>query len=316
MSRIFKYMNDNIEYFTGWYKQKQNDDDVVLRLSYNNATYKGALRFNNKLDNPVFQGFNGNEWVTFNSTKGPKGDTGIDFNNTINLVNLNTNNDNEGLLFPDDDLYINEENDAQNNIFIKGITSEKYILNNKEYNSINIKNNNKTISLDTMCKPYNWDFSNLNINELKSTKDDLKFKAYGKVVLYRVAKNNIITKGQIVTLTECDNKICIKPFTYTTSFNKFIDNDLVLGVALEDGLEDQICSVCTEGITTVKCTNNNTDDYINDTNIKLGNIGLLNNDGFIFKSLIKPKSDYIQVGRFLENNNTPSNNYCLFYIKN
>lgn len=311
MSRIFKYINDQVDYLTGWYRVR-NNEDVTLRLSNNNSEFSGSLRFNNNLPIPIFQGYDGSKWVDFNAVKGDRGDKGTDFNETITLTNLkNEKSSNIGNLFSSNYLDKNE-------ICIRSLESGVYNLNNKFHHCLDIKDNNNGVSLTVNSRPHIWNLSNVDLINLKSNKEDLIFKCYGSIVKYQVAQDEIINKGQVVTLDLSNNKLCIKKFSIDDDYNEFIDSNFVVGVALQDCLEGQSCLVCTEGITTVKVSPSYSSNYLNDNEIKFGSIGLINENSCLFKSLIKPKGDYIKLGWFLEEKNTndTENQYYLFYVKN
>lgn len=305
MTRVFNYINNGIGYLTGWYRYKKGDDDVALRLSNNNASYPGVIRFNNSLQNPVFQGYNGDKWVDFNAIKGDKGDKGDNFDKLIKLENLGNCN-----LFPTSEI-------TNNTISIKGIEGSNIIINGENNKNIEVNELHETLHIVGNALPYNWDLSNIDIKKMKSNKDDILFKAYGDVSLYQVANDKIISKGQLVCLTLSNNKICIKPFDGDRNTSEFLRESHIIGIALEDKFEGQCCKVCTNGITTVKVSKHSCDDFINDSVIKFNSIGLVNSNNMISKALVKPKEEFIKVGYFMEDLNIEGVvwDYCLFFIK-
>lgn len=314
MSRIFKSLTNTKDYLTGWYREHKNDDDVVLRLSNNDAQYSGTVRFNNATQNPTFQGFDGNEWVDFNAVKGDKGDKGDDFNEIVKLENLGTNNkSNSGRLFPPQYSTL-----PDNTIPIRTLQGGLVDLNGGFLPTMIIKEESDSLILTSTPQPYIWDFSNIDIASIKSNKEQDCFKAYGTIKKFQVGQDEIINKGQLVSLILSNNKICIKTVKSTAeNMTEFIDNIQIIGIALEDKLEGQSCRVCTDGITTVRVSRNSSTNYINDNEVKFGSIGLLNNKGMISKALIKPKGDCKRIGYFMENINLSSSDYhyCLFNVK-
>ena len=50
----------------GWYRINKNN--VALKVANSNLNLKGEIRFNTNTNN--FEGYNGNQWVTFNCEKG------------------------------------------------------------------------------------------------------------------------------------------------------------------------------------------------------------------------------------------------------
>lgn len=319
MSRVFNIKSNIIEYVTGWYQNK-NENDVTLRISNNNTEIIGSLRLNTNISPPIFQGYNGRNWVDFNASRGLKGESSnkFDINLCINKLgcenNENNNNNNKGYIIDSDTYFVN------NQLFfdVKPIISSKVLRNGEFINSIDIINNEENIILKPNFVPHVEDLSNIKIYDIKSNPTDQTFKSVCTTKKYKVLEDEIVSKGQIVSLEIQNNGLFIKPANYNKQLNLFRNNIVCVGVALQDCLGGQECLVCTKGITTVKLSQNIPIEYTSDCDINSKDNGLLSSDGFLFKSVIKPSVDYINCGYFLENCQTELNEtndkYVLFYV--
>ena len=317
MSRVFNIKSNIIEYVTGWYQNK-NENDVTLRISNNNTEIIGSLRLNTNISPPIFQGYNGSNWVDFNASRGLKGESNnkIDTNLSINKLccENNENNNNKGYIIDSNTYSVN------NQLFfdVKPIISSKVLKNGEFINSIDIINNEENIMLKPNFVPHVEDLSNIKIYDIKSNSTDIIFKSLGTNKKFKVFENEIVSKGQIVSIEIQNNGIFIKSANYDKQLNLFRNNIVCIGVALQDCLGGQECLVCTKGITTVKLSQNIPIEYTSDCDVNCKDYGLLSSDGFLFKSVIKPSIDYINCGYFLENCeielNDTNDKYVLFYV--
>lgn len=317
MSRIFSIKKNISDYVTGWYQSK-NENDVTLRVSNNNTNLLGSIRLNTNLEPPVFQGYNGLEWVNFNAVRIVDGKVEIPTTSSIlkinNSISYDSNEENTGYIIEPRNINLNEPNSLN----FRKLTSEKIEINGKMKDLIKIKNENEKIILSYEPQPYIIDNSNIDLNNLKSSDSDIISKYKGSIQKYTVYPDEIISKGQFVCLKKYNNNYYIKPVTYKNKLNLFKDNILVIGVALQNCLGEQQCLVCTEGITTVKISKDIPLEYTSDSDIYYSNYGLLSKDGFVFKSITKPSFDYINCGYFMEDIKITDSNesqYCLFYVK-
>ena len=317
---------------TGFYSVK-NSNTLHLRIQESKHNIEGIIRLNKSNKNEyVFEGYNGSKWVQFNAKQGEKGDTGNNFSNLFKFENclescskLNYNNNNSGFIFKT--LELNEDNSKNNLqdktvIEVRSLSSNYFTINNIKFKSIDIKTKDKEILLNPLPQPFNWDFTNLNIKNMKSDDMDERFKAYGDVSKWSVKPNEQIYKGQAVRLINNNNQLQVIPLTYSPSINLNLFNNPkeFLGIALEDSSGKDNIDVCTKGITTIRC--NIDESFISNefmTNIHINQIGLsgiVSGCGFIFNSPIKPLNDFVKAGYFLETGKiTENTNYFLFFIE-
>ena len=201
---------------TGFYSTK-NSSVLNLRIQESPHELEGIVRLNKENpDEYIFEGYNGQKWVQFNTQKGEKGDTGDAFSKLFKFENINNSSikiedeqiidNNQGLIFKT--LELNEENiqDNDNNndnnqsksptqtiIKVRSLKSGTFELNNNYKNSINIKTKNNEIILNPNSQPFTWNFSNLNLDDLKTNLVDFqdinkKLKCYGRTSIWRVKK--------------------------------------------------------------------------------------------------------------------------------
>lgn len=307
MSRTFKIVNSEINQ-SGWYKTN-HEDNVTLCITNSNKQLAGAIRFNDTIDAPQFEGYDGIQWVPFNATKGDKGDKGDNFSQIVKLSNMEGG---EGQLFQHNSIDLSSGNDIIN---IRTLKSGSIILNEEENPTMEITNEYGCVKLNSLSQPHNWSFVDKNIDQLKSKNDEHSvFKCYGETSTWTTSSK--IHKGQAVRIVNKSNKICIEPLIFQGIPNKFRQNISVLGIAIEDADANKTCKVCTRGITTVRCTNDIINHYMGDGDVaQPGLPGLVSNNGFIFNCKVKPSVDYISAGYFIESGPIADNNkYALFYV--
>jgi len=330
MSKLIPTILTNPNYATntldtekaGWYQIHPNSSNIALRLNYSNIGLNGEIRLNNTVSPAIFQGNNGSEWVTFNATQGIQGSPGQDFSNAVNFNNLGENAAvgqvvELGSIFESTSLNISQN---LNNVNIRSLQGSSYVINsNLSVTSIELTQNSNVITINSKSLPYNWDFTGT-----KNTVSNLKniTTGWGETSIWIVKTGGSpVSRGQTVRLTKenTTSNIVIEPLIYTnlTNVNPFIIPFTMLGIATEDAIAGGTCSVCTKGITTVKCTNNVTADFTRSDSVSnVGIIGLVGKDGFIFNNTnSSPRVNYIKAGYFLESGNVASNgSYCLFYV--
>ena len=222
------------------------------------------------------------------------------------------------------------------NINFRSLKSINNKFNGIENNSIVITQDDNYLNLRPTPHPYIWNFTNNktndsffgedneiysnNISQLKSSIDDVKFKAYGSVSKF--LSRDSIKKGMAVCFSNEDGKLFVK--LYNTDIDT--DTDILekngiafLGIALNDAEyneEDKIekpCYICNRGITTVKLANES-------TNYNCGSYGILNfstTKGCIFNPGTNDIISNVPIaGYFLEDNNSGTNQeYVLFYVQ-
>ena len=328
-------LGHNDRHITGFYTTK-NSRMLNLRIQESNHCIDGIVRLNktNK-DEYVFEGYNGKRWVKFNAQQGEKGDTGDNFSkyfkfeNTTNIKhNSDINSDNYGYIFKTLELETNKNNsissDEKTIINIRTINSGKYVINDREYTSMDIKTIDNEIILKPNPQPFKWNFSNTRLSEYKSDINDDKFKAYGKTSIWKVKADITIQKGQAVRLDYKleDDNLVILPINYSpnVSLNLFNNPKQFLGIALEDSQGKDSIEICTYGITTIKCNIDETcisSEFMNNNNItEIGLCGLVSSCGLIFNSPIKPLNDFIKAGYFLETSEiSEEHQYLLFFVE-
>ena len=298
MSRVFDFngIQDPSKVPAGWYQEKNSpNSQASLLIGSSNHNISGIMRFNGS----EFQGFNGDQWVTFNSTKGDKGDKGTDFNSIVKLLNVGNGN---GKLFPSNILDVNSEPTLRCRTLISGETK----INNTVINTLNIDTVDNTVILTPIPQPMTWNCTNIN----KMITNNGSLCAYGDVSIWKVLPNTKVYRGQAVRITG-DAGQYIEPLTYQMPINPFKKNLSFLGIALEDGDGDgdgdgdDSCDlnnikVCTRGITAIKLSETIPKEFINSVELRdCGLPGIIAPDGFIFNSPVKPMGEYIQAGVFL-----------------
>ena len=331
MSKLIPSILTNPNYATnsldtekaGWYQIEPKSSNVALRVNYSDIGLSGEVRLNNTVSPPIFQGNNGSAWVTFNATQGVQGPAGQDFTNAVNFNNLGANSAVEstvalGSVFASTLVDISQ---SLSNVNIRSLQGSSYIVNsNLTVTSTELTQNSNVITINSKPLPYNWDFSGTQ-NTLTNLKNITT--GWGETSKWIVKTGgSSVSRGQAVRITRetATSNLVIQPITYTTltSISPFTTPLNILGIATEDASAGGTCSVCTKGITTVKCTNSSTSDFTrNDSVSDVGIIGLVGKDGFIFNNTKSvPTVNYIKAGYFLESGSVASNgSYCLFYVE-
>lgn len=291
MSRLFN-MDENKKsfssYLTGWFKHK-NKDDVTLRITHNDTQLPGSLRFNKY--NAVFQGFNGNNWVDLNASKGDKGDIGEGFKGHLKLDKIG-----DGInLFRDDILNLSVGNNDLNDSTVLKVRSLKggtVSLNEDDDGSI---------QLNSIPQPFTWDNSGKTIEELKEN------IPYGDTSIFTVVKGEC-EKGQVVIYKLMSDK---KTFGIAPCNSFGPDEEpFICGVAINNAKEGENCTVCTHGITIVKISSNIGNRNYHEPEITFGDIGYLGQDGKLFNSYKKD----IKIGTFMEEGEFNSDDEILFFV--
>jgi hypothetical protein len=326
-----KYATNNIDtHKAGWYQIQPNNSNIALRVSNTNIGLSGEIRLNTTESPYVFQGNTGSGWVNFNSTTGPMGPSGKDFTKSVNFNNLSSNTSlgttvELGNIFAT--TYANVESNISN-VNIRSIQGSTYTINsNLTVNSIILKQNSNVITIHSEPIPYKWDFtgSQNTVSYLKNSSNisDISYgSGYGEISKWIVKSDTNVYRGQAVKLTKDinTNNIVITPITYTTltNINIFTTPFNMLGIATEDAYGGNTCNVCTKGITTIKCTDQTTTDFIRSNDISnIGIPGLVGKDGFIFNNTQSQiPVIYINAGYFLESGLgiSSNGNYSLFYV--
>jgi len=316
-----KSLDDNL---TGFYASK-NASQLNLRIQETDKELDGIIRLNKSSSSSeyVFEGYNGTKWVQFNAQKGETGDEGINKLNTYQFQNIDTDTDTDtGLIFKN----VEEQGDNKK-VYFRNLVStpSNYNEGQMSMNTINITTTSDNIVLKSNPQPYNWDISDLSISDMKTIPTTTtSFKCYGDISIIKVKVGVSIERGQFVSLEEENNKLVCVPFNYEGTLNLFMNPISVYGVALET-IDTSISNtnnktklkVCVRGITTVKYCEDNSkidDNLMSLKQVdKVGTIGLLSKNGYVFNCPIKPNTgiDYIKVGTFIE---TGEKDYYLFNV--
>ena len=308
----------------GWYQIQPSSSNVALRVSNSNIGLSGEIRLNTKVSPHIFQGNNGSGWVSFNATRGPTGPSGKDFTNVVKFNNL-TSNSSPGSTVSLATLFATSSaNVAANisNVNIRSLQGSSYTINsNLSINTISLTQNSNVITIHSTPVPYTWDFSGSH-NTVSYLKNSGNGYSWGETSKWIVQTGSTVYKGQSVRLTQdtTTSNIVIIPITYTTltGLNQFTTPFTMLGIATETASGGSSCNVCTKGITTVKCTNQSTNDFTRSNDVSnVGIPGLVGKDGFIFNNTqSQPPVIYINAGYFLESGTgvSSNSNYALFYV--
>ena len=266
---------------SGWYKER-GSSSKTLRIGDSNLMMTGTIRFNESEN--IFQGFNGDEWVTFNATQGPTGHPGQNASQEFYFTNLPADYDSltDG---PRGEIY---SSSGTSNVYLRSIQGGIVDINAGLTSlSLNIENTDDYVKITPKPQPYVWDFTvNNNISYLKSVVTDTKFKAFGKIGKWIVKAGQTIKAGMAVRLAVSINNLqmVIEPFTYGSlnDYNQSSNQTGLgfLGIALENKSAGQSCEVCTEGITTALIGENNS--ISSKSAIGPGLYAFLNSNGTIF----------------------------------
>jgi hypothetical protein len=297
-SRIFnapkyKHQEKDDDKFCGWYKYG-NLNQVALRVGDSDIGLDGEIRFNRKTKQ--FEGYNGNQWMILDSSKGNEGKPGKDFNEVIKFVCDETLDG--GFIISPTEL---DTSIQASTVKVRKVVSGKHTINNHTKLDIDIKETDNNLKISVNSKPYIWNYGNINIDDLSILNSDGSLKCYGEVALFQASED--IKRGQIVQIVVSSNKIAVKPLAYNNNGNApnlFGEAINIAGIALSDTKPKHNCMVCVKGITSVLVSNESTYLQI-DNNIKDGNNGLANFEGKVVKTNRKPLYPYIKVGQFIGN---------------
>jgi len=304
----------------GWYKDR-GSSAKSLRLNDSDLMMSGIVRFNRSNNN--FQGYNGSEWVNFNATQGEPGPAGTDASETFTFVNLPDGEENEGQIYKEV---------SGTDIHLRTLRSGTFDLNAGITNvdAININKGSDYLTLTPTPRPYVWDFSTnetSSITFLKSSIEDIKFKAFGQVSKWKVKSGSTITAGSAVRITlsvsgsgynESSSYLVIEPYIYSSLVQETREGAGFLGIALENKTSGQACEVCTDGITTVVLgdgdgAGNQTSGNINGP----GAYGFVGYDGKVYNESISTgiSANTPVAGYWLERGGFTTGAEVLFYVK-
>jgi hypothetical protein len=337
MSQLRPSININPTYATnnidngqaGWYQITPNASNLALRVGTSNIGITGEIYFNSSNATPVFQGYDGSQWVDFNATVGPQGPPGLDFTNAVNFNNLGANTA-PGVIVTRGEIFESTFVDVSasiSNVNLRTLESGSHTVNsNLAIQSMTFSQNSNVITMTNNPLPYTWDFSttvNNNLDYLKNSSSDSNYFSWGDTSRWIVKTGSSITKGQAVRLTNDSpsSNIVITPVTYTSliGIDPFNTPFNMLGIATQTVTSGQTCNVCVKGITTVLCTNDvNPSEFIRSDSVpNVGLDGIVGKDGGIFRNTTpSPTVTYIRAGYFLESGASvgANGNYALFYV--
>jgi hypothetical protein len=315
----------------GWYQITPTTSNLALRVSTSNIGLAGEIQFTSNSGNLVFQGYNGNSWVDFNSTVGPQGAPGLDFTNVVHFNNL-TANATPGITVPLGQIFATTEaNVAANlsNVNIRAIAGGiNQVNSNLAVQSLLVSQNSNVITLTAQSIPYTWQMesSNGSVGYLKNATTNANYYGWGETSIWTVKPGKTVVKGQAVRLDSYtgggSSNVVITPMSYTTLTGATPYNTPMnmLGVALNNANGGETCKVCTRGISTVLCTSNTTTDFTATSSVSsVGLDGLVGRDGGIFCNTLPPATiNYFpRAGYFLEAGLTAATagGYALFYVE-
>jgi hypothetical protein len=337
MSILKPTININPQYATnqtdthqaGLYQISPNNSNLIVRVNTSsNIGLSGEIQLNTSITPPIFQGYNGLNWIDFNATQGLQGIPGQDFTNAVNFNNLGLPGDTNvnvaiGSIFASTFVDVSQ---SISNVDIRSLQGGSHIVNsNLSIQSLTLSQNSNIITLQPQPLPYKWDFSGSNntISLLKNSPIDTINYSWGETSKWIVKQGSTVSKGQAVRITRetTTSNIVIIPITYTTlsGVSPFSSPMNMLGIATQNANSGESCIVCTKGITTVLCTSNITTDFIASTDVAVVGIdGIVGKDGGVFCNTTPvPMVDYIRAGYFLESGVGVANNgnYSLFYVE-
>jgi hypothetical protein len=328
LSRTPEAPINNGQINSGWYKER-GSNSKTLRISNSNLMMPGTIRFNETTT--TFQGFNGNDWVTFNAEQGPTGDPGLNASQLFNFINLP-----EDYNILDDgmrgEIY---ESSGTTNVYLRSLQSGIVDINaGLTALSLNIENDMNYVKLTPQPQPYVWDFTtNNNISYLKSLVSDTKFKAFGKISKWIVKSDKTILAGSAVRISLESpgfTQMVIEPFTYTNLSDLNLQSKQsglgFLGISLENKSGGESCEVCTEGITTAIMGEYSVSPITSISGVNSGLYAFVNSNGTVFTpNNLTSMNSFISLvaGYWLENKtityytsgSVTNNNLGLFYVK-
>ena len=296
----------------GWYEDR-GVNNPTLRLADSNLILTGVVKLNKTTAPYKFQGYDGANWVDFNSTQGATGSNGRSFNDVVNFNNVGSG---QGNVFKT--TLINSGNDT---VQVRSLTEGTFNLNAgvTSQKAIDITQSTDTITLAPRPQPYMWNFaSNNTINDLKSSVSDTKFKAWGTTSRWIVRDGKTVKKGEPVRIYGNDSVLRIEPFTYSTTPSCIAAGFSYLGISLQDVSGASNCDVCTQGITTVICGEaSGSDSPTSNTNIAgVGAYGFINRAGRVYNPSAEPTTNHVRAGYFLQSGvKANDNSSVLFYVK-
>jgi hypothetical protein len=328
LSRTPEAPINNYQINSGWYKER-GSNSKTLRISNSNLMMPGTIRFN---ETPTtFQGFNGNDWVTFNAVQGPPGDPGLNASQLFNFINLpeEYNILDDG---PRGEIY---ESSGTTNVYMRSIQSGIIDINaGLTAMSLNIENDTNYVKLTPQPQPYVWDFTtNNNISYMKSLVSATKFKAFGKISKWIVKSDKTILAGSAVRISLESpgfTQMVIEPFTYTNLSDFNLQSNQTglgfLGISLENKLGGESCEVCTEGVTTAIMGEYSISPITSKSSVNAGQYAFVNSNATVFTpNNLTSMNTFISLvaGYWLEKttitfytSGTVSNdNLGLFYVK-
>jgi len=327
LSRTPEAPINNSQINSGWYKER-GSNSKTLRISNSNLMMPGTIRFNETTT--TFQGFNGNDWVTFNAEQGPTGDPGANASQLFNFINLPEDyNIDDG---PRGEIY---ESSGTTNVYLRTLQSGIININaGLTALSLNIENDTNYVKLTPQPQPYVWDFTtNNNISYMKSLVSDTKFKAFGKISKWIVKSGKTILAGMAVRISLESpgfTQMVIEPFTYTnlSDFNLSSNQTGLgfLGISLENKSGGESCEVCTEGITMAIMGEYSISPITSKSAVNSGLYAFVNSNGTVFTpNNLTSMNTFISLvaGYWIEkttitfytSGTVTNNNLGLFYVK-
>tara|TARA_B100000575_G_scaffold84246_2_gene66441 strand:+ start:494 stop:1465 length:972 start_codon:yes stop_codon:yes gene_type:complete len=297
---------------SGWYLEDNHNSRLALRISHSNLELPGEIRFNN--NTKLFEGYNGNEWILLNGEKGETGDNGKDFNENVIFNNMTSDNSKfNKVVYPeiiDNQVLTIKDNNIVN---VRTLASDSTIINDSKIKHIEFEQSKSSIKLNLNQIPYTWDLKSINLNDIKKLNSDGSFKAYGNISKWSVLPGNKVDKGTFVSIVKSKNKLYVNKVDLPNDLDLFNNPISILGVALNDSSLE--VNVCTYGITQVLVTNNISSRILNNSDIKnIGTLGLINNDGKVYSSKIRPMHDYIIGGYFIDTGIIKNDDTYIFMV--
>jgi hypothetical protein len=324
LSRTPEAPINNGQINSGWYKER-GSNSKTLRISNSNLMMPGTIRFNET--SSIFQGFNGNDWVTFNAEQGPTGDPGLNASQLFNFINLP-----QDAVVPRGEIY---ESSGTTNVYLRSIQSGIVDINaGLTAISLNIENDTNYVKLTPQPQPYVWDFTtNNNISYMKSLVSDTKFKAFGKISKWIVKSDKTILAGSAVRISLESpgfTQMVIEPFIYTNLSDLNLQSNQsglgFLGISLENKSGGESCEVCTEGITTAIMGEYSISPITSKSSINAGQYAFVNSNATVFTpNNLTSMNTFISLvaGYWVEkttitfyaSGTVSNNNLGLFYVK-
>ena len=307
---------------SGWYIDGATDQ-ASLRVFDSPVIQQGVIRFNPTAG--VFQGCIATnpsvEWQDFNATQGPQGEPGI-----INAILTYENVDDPATLTSNigqvmKTLSIDTSTIPVPPVEVRTIVSGNVSINGKLTDTLAITQTANEIICTPQPVPLTWNLADT-VSGLKNW-DVINQQAYTWATTARFpveAGSEPIAGQVVVTYVSTDNKLCVKPLSFTNATSNLAPlkvsepypPDLgIVGICINNPSITTPAVVATNGIAQIKFSIDATPYIAMTTSSTIhysGKICLVNGAGFGINTNSVAIPPYVQIGTFLETGSITTGN--------